>query len=114
MPCQREITMINGKTIRVALAACVLGGAFIAAIAGTAHAIDPGLGVGRPGPGVHPRVGAPGVGVAPGVAVVGGPVYVLPRGCVTVIVNGVKMWRCGTVVYRRTVQAGRTVYVVVP
>ncbi len=105
--------MINGKAVRGALVACALGGVFVATIGGAAQAIDPGLGVGRPGPGIHPRVGAPGVGVAPGVAVVGAPVYVLPKGCVTVIVNGVKMWRCGTVVYRRTVQAGRTVYVVV-
>lgn len=100
--------MINGLTFRGALAAGLLGGAFMALMAAHADARDPGFGVGRPGPGVYPRVGAPRV------AVVGAPVYALPRGCVAVVVNGIKTWRCGAVVYRRTVQAGRTVYVVVP
>ena len=67
-----------------------------------------GFGVGRAGPGVRPALGAPGIGVAPGA-----PLYVLPKGCVAVVVNGVKMWRCGTIVYRPVLQAGRTVYVVV-
>lgn len=100
--------MIQEKTVRGTVAACALGLGFMALMAGTAHAVDPGFGVGRPGPGVRPGLGAPGVGVAPGA-----PLYVLPRGCVAIVVNGVKMWRCGAVVYRPVVQAGRTVYVIV-
>lgn len=100
--------MIQEKTVRGAFAAVALGAGFMALMAGTANAVDPGLGVGRAGPGVRPALGAPGVGVAPGA-----PLYVLPKGCVAVIVNGVKVWRCGAVVYRPVVQAGRSVYVVV-
>ena len=98
--------MINGRIFRGSLAAGALCGVFVALMSAAANARDPGLGVGRPGPGVYPA--------APRVAVVGAPVYALPHGCVAVVVNGVRVWRCGTVVYRSTVQAGRTVYVVVP
>jgi hypothetical protein len=43
-------------------------GAVILALAGTAAAVDPGVGVGKPGPGVTRGVGAPGVGaVDPGI-----------------------------------------------
>lgn len=38
-------------------------GALIMGLAGTAAAVDPGVVVGAPGPGVTPGVGAPGVGV---------------------------------------------------
>jgi hypothetical protein len=100
--------MIQRQTLRGVVAAGALGLGFMALMAGTAHAIDPGFGVGRAGPGVRPALGAPGVGVAPGA-----PLYRLPKGCVAVVVNGVKMWRCGAVVYRPVVQAGRTVYVIV-
>ena len=41
------------------------------AISFTVYAVDPGVGIGAPGPGVarYPRVGAPGVGVLPGAGV---------------------------------------------
>ena len=43
-------------------------GAVIMGLAGTAAAVDPGVGVGKPGPGVTRGVGAPGVGVVdPGI-----------------------------------------------
>jgi hypothetical protein len=43
-------------------------GAVIMGLAGTAAAVDPGVGVGKPGPGVTRGVGAPGVGaVDPGI-----------------------------------------------
>jgi hypothetical protein len=43
-------------------------GALIMGLAGTAAAVDPGVGVGKPGPGVTRGVGAPGVGtVDPGI-----------------------------------------------
>ena len=38
-------------------------GALIMGLASTAAAVDPGIGVGGPGPGVTRGVGAPGVGV---------------------------------------------------
>jgi hypothetical protein len=120
MPRGRELKMmINGTVFRGGLTAGVLTAGFVLLMSATGNARDPGFGVGRPGPGVgygYPGVGvAPGVG-APGVGVVavGAPVYALPRGCAVVYVNGVKVWRCGRVVYRPVVQAGRTVYVVVP
>lgn len=43
---------------------CALtAGVLLLGVFGTAAARDPGLGVGAPGPGVSPGVGAPGVGV---------------------------------------------------
>jgi hypothetical protein len=49
-------------------APAVLVGALVMVLAGPAAAVDPGLGVGAPGPGVTPGVGAPGVGaVDPGI-----------------------------------------------
>jgi len=43
-------------------------GALFMGLAGTAAAVDPGVGVGKPGPGVTRGVGAPGVGaVDPGI-----------------------------------------------
>ena len=43
-------------------------GALIMGLASTAAAVDPGIGVGAPGPGVNRGVGAPGVGVVdPGI-----------------------------------------------
>jgi hypothetical protein len=43
-------------------------GALMMGLAGTAAAVDPGVGVGKPGPGVTRGVGAPGAGVAdPGI-----------------------------------------------
>lgn len=46
----------------------LLLGAMIMGLAGTAAAVDPGVGVGAPGPGVTRGVGAPGVGVVdPGI-----------------------------------------------
>ena len=43
-------------------------GAVILGLAGTASAVDPGVGVGKPGPGVARGVGAPGAGaVDPGI-----------------------------------------------
>ena len=94
--------------LRGVCAAMFVAGSFAVLLPETALALDPGLGIGRPGPGV--------VRPAPvaRAAVVPGPVRVLPAGCVSTVVNGVRVYRCGNVVYRRTVQAGRTVYVVVP
>ena len=122
MPRGRELKMmINGTIFRGGLTVGVLTAGFVLLMSATGNARDPGFGVGRPGPGVgYGAVGvgvAPGVGVGapgPGVVVVGAPIYALPRGCAVVYVNGVKVWRCGRVVYRPVVQAGRTVYVVVP
>ncbi len=49
-------------------AAALALGAVIMGLAGTAVAVDPGVGVGKPGPGVTRGVGAPGVGVGdPGI-----------------------------------------------
>jgi hypothetical protein len=49
-------------------AGAIVIGALCMSLAGTAAAVDPGLGVGAPGPGVTPGVGAPGVGaVDPGI-----------------------------------------------
>jgi hypothetical protein len=46
----------------------LLAGAVIMGLAGTAAAVDPGVGVGKPGPGVTRGVGAPGAGVVdPGI-----------------------------------------------
>ncbi|MDB5603059.1 MAG: hypothetical protein JWN71_5103 [Xanthobacteraceae bacterium] len=104
MPRGRELKMmINGTVFRGGLTVGVLTAGFVLLMSATGNARDPGFGVGRPGPGVG--YGYPGVGA---------PVYALPRGCAVVYVNGVKVWRCGRVVYRPVVQAGRTVYVVVP
>jgi len=49
----------------------LLIGSLTLLLSGTAAAVDPGLGVGKPGPGVTRGVGvgAPGVGVTPGVGV---------------------------------------------
>ena len=50
------------RALAIALGAAILG------FAGTATAVDPGVGVGKPGPGVTRGVGAPGVGVVdPGI-----------------------------------------------
>lgn len=97
---------------RGVFAAFLVAAAFAVSVPDAAFAIDPGLGVGRPGPGVRraPVVRAP----VARAAAVPGPVYALPRGCVATVVDGVRVHRCGAVVYRPTVQAGRTVYVVVP
>lgn len=97
---------------RGVFAAFLVAGVFAMSLPDTAFAIDPGLGVGRPGPGVvrRPVARAP----VARAAAVPGPVYALPRGCVATVVNGVRVYRCGGVVYRPTVQAGRTAYVVVP
>jgi hypothetical protein len=104
MPRGRELKMmINGTVFRGGLTVGVLTAGFVLLMSATGNARDPGFGVGRPGPGVG--YGYPGVGA---------PVYALPRGCAVVYVNGVKVWRCDRVVYRPVVQAGRTVYVVVP
>jgi hypothetical protein len=112
MPRGRELRMmIDGTIFRGGLTVSVLTAGFVLLMSATGNARDPGFGVGRPGPGVG--YGYPGVGVAPGVGV-GAPIYALPRGCVTVYVNGMKVWRCGRVIYRPVVQAGRTVYVVMP
>ena len=43
--------------------ALTLGVTMMLGLAGTVAAVDPGVGVGRPGPGVTRGVGAPGVGV---------------------------------------------------
>lgn len=49
-------------------AAVLVLGTVIMGLAGTAVAVDPGVGVGKPGPGVTRGVGAPGVGsVDPGI-----------------------------------------------
>jgi hypothetical protein len=58
---------------------CALAALVMAGFASTAMAVDPGVGVGKPGVGVAPGVGvgAPGVGVAPGVGAPG--VGVAPR-----------------------------------
>lgn len=88
--------------------ALLFSGAFAVSVPDTAFAIDPGLGVGRAGPGVVRRAPVARAAAVPG------PVTVLPAGCVATIVNGVRVYRCGAVVYKPVVQAGRTVYVVVP
>ena len=50
------------RSVAIALGALIMG------LAGTAAAVDPGVGVGKPGPGVTRGVGAPGVGaVDPGI-----------------------------------------------
>ncbi|WP_018701154.1 hypothetical protein [Amorphus coralli] len=74
-------------------------------------ALDPGPGVGRPGPGVRPGLGAPGVG-APGTPVTRS-IARLPGGCVNVRYRGGPAYRCGGVYYRPVVQNNTTVYVVV-
>lgn len=49
-------------------AAALALGTVILGLAGTAAAVDPGVGVGKPGPGVARGVGAPGAGaVDPGI-----------------------------------------------
>lgn len=99
--------MTSPLNLRGIVAAALLAATFIVGLSVAAYAIDPGLGVGRPGPGV--------VRPAPVARAAATPhVTVLPAGCVATIVNGVRVYRCGTVVYRPVVKAGRTVYVVVP
>ena len=88
--------------------ALFIAGAFAVSAPDTAFAIDPGLGVGRAGPGVVRRAPVARAAAVPG------SVTVLPAGCVATIVNGVRVYRCGAVVYKPVVKAGRTVYVVVP
>jgi hypothetical protein len=56
---QEDETM-NSKFRSVSAAASV--GALVLGLVGAAAARDPGVGVGAPGPGVTPGVGAPGVG----------------------------------------------------
>lgn len=107
------ISDVRNAFARGVFAAFLVAGAFAVSVPDTAFAIDPGLGVGRPGPGVVRRAPVARAPVARAAAVAG-PVDVLPRGCVATVVNGVRVYRCGGVVYRPTVQAGRTVYVVVP
>jgi hypothetical protein len=49
-------------------AGALASGAALLVLASTARAVDPGVGVGKPGPGVTRGVGAPGVGtVDPGI-----------------------------------------------
>lgn len=105
-----EIDMYSAINSRGFVAASLIVGSFINVLflTSSAYAIDPGLGVGRAGPGVVRRAPVARAATVPG------PVYALPRGCVATVVNGVRVYRCGAVVYRPTVQAGRTVYVVVP
>ena len=57
--------------IKVPTLACALMAAGFAVVMQPAVAVDPGRGVGAPGPGVRPGVGAPGPGVAPGVGAPG-------------------------------------------
>lgn len=92
------------------VAASLIAGSFINVLflTSNAYAIDPGLGVGRAGPGVVRRAPVARAAVVPG------PVRALPAGCVATVVNGVRVHRCGAVVYRPVVSAGRTTYVVVP
>lgn len=109
------MTTINLRGLLVAAALTAL---FLLQMSAVTWALDPGLGVGRPGPGVTWRgpAGVPGprvAPVAPAVVAPGAYVVSLPAGCVRVIVNGISHWRCGPVVYRPVVQSGRTVYVVV-
>ena len=48
--------------------ALAVGAAMMLGLVGPAAAVDPGVGVGKPGPGVTRGVGAPGAGVAdPGI-----------------------------------------------
>jgi len=108
----------------------LVAAAAMLAAAGPALALDPGPGVGRPGPGVRPGLGAPGVGVTPGVGVGAPGVGVAPRagppgtpvtrsiarlpaGCASVRYRGYAAYRCGSVYYRPVVQSGTTVYVIV-
>jgi len=99
---------LRDQNLRSLVAAALLAGTFIVGLSVAAYAIDPGLGVGRPGPGV--------VRPAPvaRAAAVPGHVAVLPAGCVATVVNSVRVYRCGAVVYKPVVKSGRTVYVVVP
>jgi len=58
--------MMNG--FRQGAAPLAMSAAMMLGLAGPAAAVDPGVGVGKPGPGVTRGVGAPGVGVAdPGI-----------------------------------------------
>jgi hypothetical protein len=108
----------------VAASAFVLG---LALVSTSALALDPGPGVGRPGPGVRPGVGAgaPGVGVRPGVGV-GAPgvgvapgtpvtrsIARLPAGCANVRYRGYNAYHCGGIYYRPVVQNNTTVYVII-
>ena len=61
---------MRGCLIKVPTLACSLMVAGVAVMQ-PAVAVDPGRGVGAPGPGVRPGVGAPGPGVAPGVGAPG-------------------------------------------
>lgn len=55
-------------TVRYRSGAVALGATLLVALAGPAAAVDPGVGVGKAGPGVTRGVGAPGVGVVdPGI-----------------------------------------------
>jgi hypothetical protein len=112
--------MTSTKTLSAAVAAMSFAGVCLTAFSPSAYALDPGLGVGRPGLGVYRHapvaraaVVTPGAPVAAAAVATPGTVAVLPAGCTVVVVNGVRVHRCGTVVYRPVVQAGRTVYVVV-
>ena len=40
-------------------------------------------------------------------------IHALPPGCVTVIVNRIKYWRCGGIHYEQAKQDGTTVFIVV-
>lgn len=114
---------MNTLSLRGALVAIGLVALFLLQMSVASYAIDPGLGVGRAGPGVTWRgpAGVPGPAVHPAVPVVVAPAVVapgayvarLPAGCVRVATAGAVVWRCGAVVYRPVVQSGRTVYVVV-
>jgi hypothetical protein len=112
--------MTSTKTLWTSLAAISVAGVCMTAFTPNAFAFDPGVGVGRPGPGVYRRAPVARAAVVPGAPVARaavatpGTVAALPAGCRVVVVNGVRVHRCGTVVYRPVVQAGRTVYVVVP
>jgi MFS superfamily sulfate permease-like transporter len=102
------MTMALTINLRGLVAAALLAATFIVGLSVAAYAVDPGLGVGRAGPGVVRRAPVARAAVVPG------PVTALPAGCVSTIVNGVRVHRCGAVMYRPVVSAGRTTYVVVP
>lgn len=57
------------NVVRRGTGALTMAAAMMLGLVGPAAAVDPGVGVGKPGPGVTRGAGAPGVGVTPGVGV---------------------------------------------